>query len=214
MKNILLLLSSARGDESYSHKYAKHIVDSLVRRHTKASVTVRDLAKEPLPHVGEAFVGGIFAPADKRTPAQARAVALSDSLIDELMAADVVVMAVPMYNFGLPSTLKAWIDHIARAGRTFAYSEQGPKGLVTGKQAVLVLARGGIYSEGPMKSFDFQETYLRTLLGFIGISDVHVLRVEGTGMGDEAVKRAIDAASEQLDLVQRFLHTQPAPQFA
>jgi len=129
--------------------------------------------------------------------------ARSDKLIDELFAADVVVMAVPMHNFGLPSTLKAWIDHIARAGRTFAYSEKGPQGLLKEKKAILVLARGGVYSDGPAKPLDFQESYLRSILGFLGITDVQVVRVEGVAMGEDAVKRALASARAQADTVTR-----------
>src|SRR5438874_1887594 len=124
MKNILFVLSSPRGWKSYSHQFAGHIVDDLKARHPGAKVVVRDVAKEPLPHVGEAFGTGRVLPLEKRSPAEAKALALSDALVDELAAADVVVLAVPMYNFGLPSSLKAWIDHIVRPGRTFAYGEK------------------------------------------------------------------------------------------
>src|SRR5882762_11808554 len=179
MKDILLVLSSPRGWNSHSHQFASHIVDDLKARHPGAKVVVRDVAKEPLPHVGEAFGTGRVLPVEKRSPAEAKALALSDALVDELAAADVVVLAVPMYNFGLPSSLKAWIDHIVRPGRTFSYSEKGPQGLVTGKKAVFVFARGGLYSDGPMQAFDFQEPYLRAALGFVGIADVEVVRVEG-----------------------------------
>jgi FMN-dependent NADH-azoreductase len=202
MKNILLVLSSPRGQQSYSHQFASHIVDDLKVRHPGATVVVRDLVKEPLPHVEETFVQGLFSPPEQRTPDQARAMARSDNLVDELVAADVVVMAVPMHNFGLPSTLKAWIDHIARAGRTFAYTaENGPEGLLKGKKVILVLARGGVYSDGPARGLDFQEPYLRSMLGFLGITDVHVVRVEGVAMGEDALKRAMASAREQADTV-------------
>src|SRR2546430_1466339 len=125
VKNILLVLSSPRGWKSYSHQFAGHIVDDLKARHPGAKVVVRDVAKEPLPHVGEAFGTGRVLPPEKRSPAEAKALALSDALVDELVAADVVVLAVPMHNFGLPSSLKAWIDHVVRPGRTFSYSERG-----------------------------------------------------------------------------------------
>jgi FMN-dependent NADH-azoreductase len=108
-----------------------------------------------------------------------------------------------MHNFGTPSTLKAWIDHIARAGRTFAYTERGPEGLLKGKKAILVLARGGVYTDGPAKPLDFQESYLRSILGFLGITDVQAVRVEGVGMGEDAVKRAMVSAREQADTVAR-----------
>src|SRR3989442_5420686 len=167
MKNILFVSSSPSGWNSYSHQFASHIVDDLKARHPGAKVVVRDVAKEPLPHVGEAFGTGRVLPLEKRSPAEAKALALSDALVDELAAADEVVLAVPMYTFGLPSSLKAWIDHIVRPGRTFSYSEKGPEGLLKGKKAVVVVARGGVYSEGPAKQLHFQESYLRTVLGLI-----------------------------------------------
>src|SRR3979411_2911288 len=128
---------------------------------------------------------------------EAKAPSLSAALVDELAAADVLVLAVPMYNFGLPSSLKAWIDHIVRPGRTFSYSEKGPEGLLKGKKAVVVVARGGAYSEGPAQQLDFQESYLRAVLGFIGITNVHVVRVEGVAMGEEALKNAMASAKAQ-----------------
>src|SRR5712691_1538524 len=179
MKNILYIKSSPRGPQSYSQKVAQSIVDELQTSHPAANVVVRNLAQNPPPHVGEAFVGAISIPPDQRNPEQSAALNISDALIDELAAADIVVLAVPMHNFGPPSTLKAWIDHVVRARRTFSYTEKGPEGLLKGKQAIVVVARGGVYSEGPMKALDFQESYLRSVLGFIGIADVRVVRVEG-----------------------------------
>ena len=111
-----------------------------------------------------------------------------------MIAADILVLAVPMYNFGLPSSLKAWIDHVVRAGRTFSYTKDGPHGLLQGKRAILVLASGGVYSEGPAKAFDFQEGYLRSILAFIGIANIDVIRVEGVALGDVATRAALDGA--------------------
>jgi len=203
VKNILFVLSSPRGSKSYSHQFAGHIVDDLKARHPGATVVVRNVAKEPLPHVDEAFATGRVLPSEKRSPAEARALALSDALVDELAAADVVVLAVPMHNFSLPSSLKAWIDHVVRPGRTFSYSEKGPEGLLKGKKAVVVVARGGVYSEGPAQQFDFQESYLRAVFGFIGITNVHVVRVEGVAMGEEALKNAMASAKAQSEEVVR-----------
>ena len=139
---------------------------------------------------------GIYAVPEQRTPEQAKTIALSDALIDELFAADTIVMAVPMHNFAPPSTLKAWIDHIARAGRTFSYS-YGPEGLINGKRAIVVLASGGMYSNGPAKPFDFTEPYLRTVLGFIGIADVEVVRVEGVANNAIGPEKALASARTQ-----------------
>ncbi len=203
MKNILFVISSPSGWRSQSHQFASHVVDDLKIRHPGATVTVRDVARNPLPHIDEAFVTGRLLPAGERSPAQARSLALSDALIAELEAADAVVLAVPMHNFGIPSSLKAWIDHVARPGRTFSYSAKGPEGLLKGKKAVLVLARGGVYSRGPLQQMDFQEPYLRSVLAFIGITNVHAVHVEGVGLGDEALRKAAASARAQADAVVR-----------
>jgi FMN-dependent NADH-azoreductase len=143
----------------------------------------------------------MHAPPERRTPEQAKALALSDTFIDELCVADTVVIAMPMHNFAPPSTFKAWVDHIARAGRTFFFSSDGPKGLLKDKRAILVLASGGVYSNERMKPFDFTEPYLRTILGFVGIRDVEVVRVEGvanSAIGPEKALSVARAQSEQI----------------
>ena len=212
MKNILFVSSSPSGWNSYSHQFASHIVDDLKARHPGAKVVVRDLARDPLPHVDAAFVTGRALPPEKRSPAEAKALALSDILLAELEAADVVVFAAPMYNFSVPSSLKAWIDHVVRPGRAFSYSEKGPQGLLKGKKAVAVVARGGIYSEGPAQRLDFQESYLRAVLGFIGITNVHVVRVEGVGMGEQALKSAVASAKAQSEkVVSEFAQPDGSP---
>jgi FMN-dependent NADH-azoreductase len=205
MKNILLVSCSPRGEQSCSHQIASRIVDELKFNHPGARVAVRDLANEPLPHVGQAFIGALASPAERRTVAQAQAIELSDDLVGELFAADVVVLAAPMYNFGVPSSLKAWVDHIVRSGRTFTYTQNGPQGLLKDKRVILVVSRGGVYSDGPMKAMDFQESYLRSILDFIGISDVYVVRVEGVAMGEGAVERAMASAREQAETVAQSL---------
>ena len=136
MKNILLIQSSPRGPESYSQRVAESIVNEIMDRNPGTTVTFRDLAEDPLPHVGPAFISSLSAKPGELTAEQRDALALSDALIEELQTADIVVLAVPMHNFGIPSTLKAWIDHVVRAGRTFTYSE----GLLKGKRLILVLA--------------------------------------------------------------------------
>jgi FMN-dependent NADH-azoreductase len=201
MKNILFVSSSPRGAESYSHQVAQKVVDGLTSRHPGASVVERDVAKQPLPHIGEDFIGGMAATAGTLTAEQAAALALSDTLVEELLAADVLVIAAPMYNFGLPSTLKAWIDHVVRAQRTFSYTKDGVKGLLHGKQAILVMASGGVYSSGPAKAMDFGESYLRATLGFIGITEVSVVRVEGVSVGAIGPQNAIAAANRQSEQV-------------
>lgn len=203
MQKILFVTSSPRGWQSYSHQVAQRIVDELKIRDAGAQVVVRDVARQPVPQASAAFVDNRALPRGQQDEPARRALALSDVLVDELLAADVIVIGAPMHNFGVPSSLKAWIDQVVRPGLTFSYSEKGPQGLVEGKQVVLVLASGGVYSSGPMQRFDFQEPYLRAVLGFIGMTDVEVVRVEGVGGGDDAVRSALDAASAEADAVVR-----------
>src|SRR5438552_2022587 len=203
MKNVLLVLSSPRGNESYSHRVANHVIDEIRAEHPGVEVVIRDLANDPLPHVAEPFVNGRGLPPEQRNAAQASALRVSDALIDEVDAADIIVLAVPMYNFGVPSALKAWIDHIVRPGRTFSYSKRGPVGLVQGKKGIVVVARGGVYSQGPMMSFEFQESYLRTVLAFIGIVDLDIVRVEGLAMGEDAIRSALAHAETRVHNLTR-----------
>ncbi len=198
MSNILLVLSSPRGEEAYSTQVARDLVAKLRAGDPAAVVTVRDVARDPLPHVGEAFVNAIRSPTGPSTEAERAVVEKSNALVDELLAADVVVIAAPMYNFGVPSTLKAWIDHVARAGRTFRYTENGPEGLAKDKRAFLVLSRGGVYSTGPAQRLEHQGTYLRALLGFLGITDVRTIDIEGVAFGPEAAERALNAAHTKI----------------
>ena len=197
MKSILFVNSSPRGSESLSYKVARGLVTDLVSRHANVSVVLRDLVQNPPPHLGQALLAGMSSAPEQRTQEQKDAVALSDVLVDELSSADILVIAAPMHNFGVPSTLKAWIDHVARAGRTFRYGPGGPQGLLVGKRAILVLARGGIYSEGPAKALDFQEPYLRAVLRFLGITDVEVVHVEGVGMSSIGPEKAVNSAMQQ-----------------
>jgi FMN-dependent NADH-azoreductase len=155
-----------------------------------AQVRHRDLAADPLPHLTEDWVSANFTPEANRTAAQTRALALSDSLIDELRAADTLVIGLPVYNFGLPSALKAWIDHVARAGVTFRYTENGPEGLLTGKRAILAMASGGTQAG---TGIDYASTYMRHILGFIGISDVTVVAADQLALdADASLARALD----------------------
>lgn len=194
--NILHIVSSARGDQSYSNRVAANVLDELRRGNPGATVVTRDLARDVLPHIDEDFVTATRSPNGPQTEKQRGLLALSDALVDELLAADLVVIATPMINFTIPSNLKTWVDYIARAGRTFSYSAAGPKGLVTGKQVILVAAKGGVYAANP--ALDFQVPYLKGLLGFLGMTDVEVLDVEGTAHGPDVAERAVEAASAKL----------------
>ena len=198
MSQILLVTTSPRGAESYSNQIAQALVAKLQAAAPGARLVTRNVATAPLPHVGEDYVVGRMLPVEERTAAQAGAVALSDTVIAELLASDTIVIASPMYNFGVPSTLKAWIDHLARAGHTFSYGAAGPVGLVTGKKVYLVQARGGVYSEGPMGGYNFQEPYLKAVLGFLGMTDVETILVEGIAFGPEATEKALNGALGQV----------------
>jgi FMN-dependent NADH-azoreductase len=204
MSNILFVNSSPRGAGSYSNQVASALVEKLEAASTGAIVTVRDLAKEPLPHVDDEFVAAIRGPAGPQTDVQREIARRSDALVDELLAADTVVIAAPMINFTIPTTLKGWIDYVARAGRTFSYSESGPKGLVSGKRVFLVVARGGVYSD--RAQYDFQLPYLRHVLAFLGMTDVEVIDVEGTAFGPEAAERAVTAALARVEAVALARH--------
>jgi len=159
----------------------------------------RDLAINPPPHITQAYILGRVTPPEARTPEQVKAVALAQQLVDEVKAADVIVLGSGMINFGPSSQLKAWFDHITWPGVTFGYGEAGkPQGLLTGKKVYLVTAAGGVFSEGDWAPFDFQTGNLRHLLGFIGLTDIEIIRVEGTVFGPEAAKAAIAATEAQV----------------
>lgn len=181
---ILQLISSPRGAESYSTQLAHGVVEKLVAANPGSTVKVHDLTNTPFPHLEEVHLQSFFTPAEGRSPEQQQAVRHSDEAIAELMAADVIVIGAPLYNFSIPSTLKAWIDHVSRAGVTFSYASGAPVGLVTGKKVYVAQSSGAVYSEGPMVAYDFVAPYLRTILGFLGMTDLTVVRVEGTSIPD------------------------------
>lgn len=196
MPNVLLVTSSPRGAESVSSKVATDVANAVARG---GKVTVRDLGTNPIPHLDSVTTSAIRkAPAD-RDAAEAAAAAYSDALVAELFAADTVVLATGLINFNLYSTLKSWIDNIARAGVTFRYTESGPEGLVKGKKVYIVLAAGGIYSEGPFAAANHAVPYLKTVLGFIGVTDVETIFVEGLAYGPEAAEKALAAAQAKAE---------------
>ncbi|HEX6706713.1 MAG TPA: NAD(P)H-dependent oxidoreductase [Albitalea sp.] len=194
--NILQLNSSARAENSQSSRLASAMVERLRAAQPDAQLTVRDLARTPHLALDEVALAALFTPADKRTPEQAARVALDDALIAELFAADVIVLGVPMYNFGVPTQLKNWIDAVARAGVTFKYTEKGPVGMVQGKKVYVALTRGGLYRNTPA---DTQVPYLKTFLGFIGLTDVQFIYAEGLAMGPDAEQKALASAQAQIE---------------
>lgn len=181
---ILHLISSPRGEASFSIKLGNAVVKKLTEANPESTVKTHSLVSAPFPHLEEVHLNSFYTPLENHTPELTEAVKHSNEAIAEIQDADVIVIGVPMYNFGIHSTLKAWIDHVARAGQTFKYGENGPEGLVKGKKIYLAISSGGVYSEGPMKAYDFTEPYLRAVLGFLGMVDVTAFRVEGVNMPD------------------------------
>jgi FMN-dependent NADH-azoreductase len=198
MSTILALTSSSLGPDSVSSRLVEDAVARLVAAEPGSRIIRRDLGAEPVPHFGPVAAAALGA-GEPGSEDERAARALSDRLIDELREADVIVIGAPMYNFGIPSTLKAWFDHVLRAGVTFRYTEAGPEGLLKGKRAIVVLSRGGLYSEGPAQAMDSQEPHLRTMLTFIGITDVAFVRAERLAFGAEARDAAIAAARTALE---------------
>src|SRR5438552_17932030 len=194
--NILQINSSARRDASQSTRLARRVVERLRETAPESTLTVRDLSNVPHPVLDEAALGALFTPADQRTDEQAVRVALDDALIAEIQAADVVVLGVPMYNFGVPAQLKNWIDAISRVGVTFRYTEKGPEGLIKGKKVYVALTRGGQYRNTPS---DTQVPYLKTIFTFLGLTDVQFVYAEGLAMGADAERNGIASAHEQIE---------------
>jgi FMN-dependent NADH-azoreductase len=163
--------------EDLTEKFA----NSWLQAHPDGKIIARDLATLHLPVIDGLWVSAAYTPAEARTADQTKALAISESLIADLQQADEYVFGVPMHNFGIPSTLKLWIDQVVRVGKTFSYSESGPKGLLTGKKATLLLASGGVYGAGSaMASMDFVTPYLRTVFTFLGVTDLTIIAAEGT----------------------------------
>ena len=195
MNRILVIDSAVSGEASVSRSLVREAVSALSAA-APIRVVARDLGAEPVPHLSEATLAGV-----RGTPATATELAtraLSDDLISELRDADTIVIGAPMYNFSVPTGLRAWFDHVLRAGETFRYTDAGPVGLLSGKRVIVIESRGGLYSEGPAQAADFQEPYLRHLLGFMGLTDVSFVRAEKIGYGPEARAAAIAAATGTL----------------
>jgi FMN-dependent NADH-azoreductase len=193
---ILQVNSSARREASHSTRLANRIVARLTETNRDTVVTVRDLNETPHPILDEVALAALFTPADDRTPEQAARVGLDDALIAEVQSADVLVLGVPMYNFGVPAALKNWIDAIARAGVTFRYTANGPEGLLKGKKVYVALTRGGKYRNTPS---DTQVPYLTTIFNFLGLKDIRFVYAEGLAMGADAEELAISLAYEEIE---------------
>jgi len=191
MRTLLEIRSSLFADQGESSRLADAYVAAWRATHPHGRVIVRDLGAAPIPHLDAARVTAFGTQASDRSAAQQAAVELSDTLIAELEAADEIVLGVPMYNFGIPSTLKAWIDHVARAGVTFRYTEKGAVGQLRGKRVKVFASRGGVYAGTPR---DTQTTYLRDVLAFLGLDDVEFVYAEGLAIGADRKRAALEAA--------------------
>ncbi|AWA30794.1 FMN-dependent NADH-azoreductase [Flavobacterium magnum] len=195
MKKILNIVTSPGKGASATVQLSDGIIEKLLGEYPGSTVTTRDLSENPLPHLDGLLLSSFFSPAESHNELQQAAIRLSDEAIAQVREADIIVLGVPMYNFGIPSTLKAWLDHIFRAGVTFSYGPDGPKGLLGDKKIYLSIASGGVYSEGPMSDYDFTDPYLRKALGFIGLTDITTFRAEGLKMagGDQVVENVVDS---------------------
>ena len=202
---LLHIDSSILGTQSATRELGAAIVGKWQRQNPHSQVRHVDLAREPLNHLTGEVLGARSAPADQRSPELQRDIEAGERAMDDFLAADVIVVGAPMYNFSIPSQLKAWIDRIAVAGKTFRYTEKGPEGLAKGKKVIIVSARGGMYGAGsPAAALDFQETYLRGVFGFLGITDIEFVRAEGLNFGpaqrEQAMTAAHDAIAAELPL--------------
>jgi FMN-dependent NADH-azoreductase len=196
MKTLLQIKSSIFSDGGQSSRLAERFVAAWRESNPGGRVIVRDLARDPVPHLDAARFGAFLAKPEERTPEQRAVVDYSDTLIGELKRADVVVLGLPMYNFGLPSTLKAYFDHVGRAGETFKYTEKGPVGLLTGKKVYVFAARGGMYAGTPG---DTQTPFIRMFFSFIGMDDIEFVYAEGLAISEESKEKALARAQAQID---------------
>lgn len=191
MKRILHISSSPRGAASSSIMLANRIIEKIQNLHPGSTVVVNDTTEKDYPHLDSALIN-----AYRATEKPENVLEQSDAAVQELFDADVIVIGVPMYNFSMPSALKAWIDHIVRPGLTFSYASGRPEGLLKDKKVYLAIAANGIYSDGPMKTYDHAEPYLRFILGFIGLTDITTFRIEGGGIPgimETAVEKGLDS---------------------
>lgn len=194
MKRILHLISSIQGNESYSYKLSNAIVNKVIEKYPGSTVEEVNLNDQEIPHLNPVILQSMFTPGDQLTDEGRASIRYSDEAVKQLMASDIIVIGAPLYNLTIPTTLRAWGDHITRAGITFGYSENGPVGMVTGKKVYVAMSSGGIYSEGPSKGNDFVAPYLKAFLGLLGMTDVTVFRAEGVklpGVKEHALEKGI-----------------------
>jgi FMN-dependent NADH-azoreductase len=193
MPTLLNVQSSPNLMSSGSRAVSKAFVDKYVANNPGTKVVDLDLVLNPPKHIGPDHLRAFFTPPETHEAANTAALNTSNAYVDQLLAADVLVLGTPMHNFGISSTMKSWIDNIIRVGRTFKYTESGPVGLVPGKKVVIAVGSGGIYSDGPFKAFEHAGNYLRDILATLGLTDITILRAEGSALGPEAAARGLAA---------------------
>jgi FMN-dependent NADH-azoreductase len=205
----LLIVNSSPRSNSVSRKLTQQFAEDWKSVHAQGRLIERDLSDGTVPYLNEGWIEAAYAPEANRTLEQVAMLALSDQLIDEIMAADVILLGIPMHNFSVPATFKAWIDQIARVGKTFSYTERGPKGLIpSSKKVVAVLSRGGAYApESPQGAFDFQVAYLRQVLALVGLTDITFVHADRQGMGGQAAQLATEKAIKQVSLMMEDFTT-------
>lgn len=196
---LLHLDSSVLNDNSVSRTLTAKIANQFRAVQPDIDITYRDLGADAPAHLSADILATRFAPAELWSDEQKREASLTEALLEEFLAADVIIIGAPMYNFSVPTQLKAWIDRIAQVGRTFKYTEKGPVGLAEGKKVIVASSRGGFYSTSEAaRGMDFQEDYLRAVLGFLGVTDVSIVRAEGVNMGPEVKGKSLDAADQEI----------------
>ena len=201
MPNLLVLQNSVNLETSVSRKLVDTFVETYVRRRPDAQIVHRDLARNPLPHLTPSLAAALLPGQGAATPD----IGLADILTEELEAADIIVIGAPFYNFAIPSTLKAWLDHVVRVGRTFAYENGAPRGLLPpGKKVIVFVASGGAYAEGPASAMDFVSPYLRFIFGFMGVTDVEIVRAEWQAVPERGSSSAQAAADRAQSLVAQI----------
>ena len=204
MSTLLKIDVSPRGDYSISRKLGNHFATEWQSNHVGGEIVARDLATTKIPFVDLQWITGAYTAPDQHTAEHKAALKVSDEFVAELLAADEIVISTPMYNFNIPAALKAWIDHVVRAGKTFSYRDGTPKGLATGKKVTILIASAGEYHKGsPIESFDFEVPYLRFIFGFIGITDLTIVHAGGTskvGQGDVTESVFLEKFTHEVDL--------------
>ena len=199
MSKLLIINSSPMGEKSISRKLTGIFADKFKSHHLGANVEEMDVSELNLPHLDGEILGAFFTPADERTEEQAAHVKRSDDLISQFKEADAIVIGAPMHNFGIPSSLKAYIDHIARAGETFQYTENGVVGLLEDKPVYVIATRGGDYSENGAAHLDFVLPYIKAVMGFVGLQNVTLIQANGIALGEEVLAATIAGVTSQID---------------